>query len=674
MTTMFKTEPIGAPGVYVRHRSDARQLQAERMDTCAFAGIAPRGPCREPRLPDGWRNQHGPFMRQWRAGAFDTRRTIAVPVESFEEYTRLYGGRDGPGRLPYAVKAFFDQGGRRAWVMRIVHKYADDAGNRGGVAKGQLQHFVTTTGGAIEFEARNEGAWGNRLRVALGLQASPVVFRSIDTDGLVLEPTENPPAGSLLRLMLPGDIPLLRFVADVREAVIDGRSQLRVSYDTPAPVPAQSVDILTGELIVDDGGSYREVFNDLGLSARHPRWLAGVLCHESALVYPLEDWCDAELKPRDIESLSVKPVLPPSVQAQFTGGEDRFGDLVHEDFFDAAWSVANDEAGDGIHAIATNPEVASLSAVDLYCPSALPDILTEEPAALFAGPEFAPCINQQPSAEPELVSPAVDQMCLDPRSPADREIIIVLQQRLVAFADAQASWIALLDVPPGLRNRQILNWRARFSSSYAAAYMPWLKVMDNNRQTAVTVNPSAFAAGILAAREIKFGVPFGPANELARGVVASAEPVSTQDHDALHPHGINVFMTDADGYRLSAARTLSSDPRVRQLSVRRLMILLKRVLHRQMQWAVFEPNGLRLWREITRMLEGFLGRLYSAGAFTGATPAEAFFVRCDNHTNPSHARDQGRVIAEIGVAPAEPMEFIVLRLTLDNHDLVVREG
>src|SRR4051812_19482385 len=97
--------PLGAPGLYPQADIPLRALTRVRMDVCAFAGVAPRGPA---RLPTG-------------------ERTVAVPVESFDEYRQLYGGFEGPGLLPYAVASFFEQGGRRAYVLRIVHDYAGAA-------------------------------------------------------------------------------------------------------------------------------------------------------------------------------------------------------------------------------------------------------------------------------------------------------------------------------------------------------------------------------------------------------------------------------------------------------------------------------------------------------------------------------------------------------------------
>ena len=54
--------------------------------------------------------------------------------------------------------------------------------------------------------------------------------------------------------------------------------------------------------------------------------------------------------------------------------------------------------------------------------------------------------------------------------------------------------------------------------------------------------------------------------------------------------------------------------------------------------------------------------LWRAGALKGATPDEAFFVKCDEETNPPEVVDAGRVVTMIGVAPVKPAEFIIFRI------------
>ena len=69
---------------------------------------------------------------------------------------------------------------------------------------------------------------------------------------------------------------------------------------------------------------------------------------------------------------------------------------------------------------------------------------------------------------------------------------------------------------------------------------------------------------------------------------------------------------------------------------------------------------------VRNLLENFLRQLFTAGAFKGRRESEAFFVRCDGELNHRRVLDAGRLIVEIGVAPAEPLEFIVVRIVRDG--------
>jgi hypothetical protein len=222
----------------------------------------------------------------------------------------------------------------------------------------------------------------------------------------------------------------------------------------------------------------------------------------------------------------------------------------------------------------------------------------------------------------------------------------------------------------------MLSWREQLHSMYAAAYHPWLRVSrpDDKRDQAIVVTPSAIAAGIIARRELAHGVQYGPANEIADGVFDVVDRVSPLRQGELHQNAINVFVRERDGARLTAARTLSPDPIYRQLSVRRLMTMLRRVLYREMQWAVFEPNDARLRGDIRNQLDTYLRQLYAADAFAGARAEDAFFVRCDDELNPPPVVDQGRLYAYVGVAPAEPLEFLVLQIARDGDGTLRVQG
>jgi uncharacterized protein len=317
--------------------------------------------------------------------------------------------------------------------------------------------------------------------------------------------------------------------------------------------------------------------------------------------------------------------------------------------------------------------VSLLVAADLYSPGEIAPLELIVTPPSFAGPEFAECVEPPPAATQGSPADDLTGLLLDPRTDLDR--IASLQRRVTDLADDAESFIVLLDVPPGLSQRRMLYWRDKFDTAYAAAYHPWLNVArtDDRRDALVRINPAAAAAGIIAQREHQLGVPYGPANVIAVDAVSVVDRVTAARHDDLHQHAVNVFVPERDGIRLTAARTLSRHRDWRQLNVRRLVTMIRRTLERQMQWSVFEPNTHRLRFQVTRMLESFLRQLYRANAFTGATEAQAFFVKCDDALNPRAVEQSGQLIAQVGIAPAEPLEFIVLDLAREGDTVLTSE-
>jgi hypothetical protein len=657
--SMSSTVPLvlGAPGIYRAPAAPIRALTDVRMDVCAFAGVAPRGP------------EHTP-----------------VAVESWAAYTRLFGGFDGPGRLPYAVASFFENGGDRAYIVRIVHRYfkadgtPDEAAKDAGIARGRFAGLTAAGGRRIWVRAANAGSWGGSLRAtlsftarALALDASDFFFNRMRTPvGGGVE------AGATLRLQLGGGAAVIRRIARIVEDwnPLDGSRQTWAWFDAPTPGPAQSAEVVDGVLAVDDDVNPTETHDRIGLASNHPRWLGSVLVEDSDLLLPADDPDKAPGDPLAswIDShIDVPVTLPPASTSPFGAVDDRYPDIVPDDFFDDDWVPGDEQPGAGIHSIVEIPDVSLLAVPDLYSPGALEPVESVVSPPPLAGPEFAECVA--PAPVPPQGPPAEDLtgLFLDPRQDLDR--IAGLQRRVTDLADMLESFIVLLDVPPGLSQRRILYWRDKFDTAYAAAYHPWLNAArtDDRRGGLVRVNPSGAAAGIIAQREILFGVPYGPANYIAVGAVSVDDRVSPPRHDELHQQAINVYILERDGIRLTAARTLSRDPLWRQLNVRRLVTMIRRVLERQMQWAVFEPNNHRLRFQVARMLEAYLRRLFRANAFTGATEAEAFFVKCDDVLNPLQVEQSGQLIAQVGIAPAEPLEFIVLDIARQGDTVTTTE-
>jgi hypothetical protein len=54
--------------------------------------------------------------------------------------------------------------------------------------------------------------------------------------------------------------------------------------------------------------------------------------------------------------------------------------------------------------------------------------------------------------------------------------------------------------------------------------------------------------------------------------------------------------------------------------------------------------------------------LWRDGALFGATPEQAFYVKCDAETNPPEVIDAGQLVCEIGMCPVKPAEFVIFRI------------
>lgn len=544
-------------------------------------------------------------------------------------------------------------------------------------AHGRLDGIVAELDG-LWLVARNEGSWGNQLAAELSFTTGHLLVEDATASSIGVPADSQVVPGALLRLTLADGSRVLRFADRVLDVYAgDGVTpQLQLELDSVVSSTVADAELVEGLLSIVESlpagqsADYdrTEQHTRVAFSAEHPRWLGRVLQEESQLLYLDEDAMAMRLALVDAE-------LPVIRTSAFGGGEDRYSDIVHDDFFDDDWVSAEDGAGDGIHALAELRDLGLLVVPDLYSPDPLAEITDIRDTTPTAGPRFEPCVTY--IAQDQTVQPDdVTGLRLDPALPGDLEQIISLQQRVVALAHQLRGFIALLDVPPRLRHNQIVRWRSRFNSDFAAAYHPWLHVAStlDERDHMIAVNPSAFAAGIIANQEALFGIPQGPANVLARGVVNVAEVVAPARHDALHPLGINVYLRERDGVRLSAARTLSYRPEYRQLSVRRLITMIQRTLEQQMQWVVFEPNNAALRADLVQLIKGLMRALFELNAFAGATEADSFFVRCDDVLNPRPVVDAGRLLVEVGVAPAEPLEFIVLRIARDGDGMLRVEG
>lgn len=209
-------------------------------------------------------------------------------------------------------------------------------------------------------------------------------------------------------------------------------------------------------------------------------------------------------------------------------------------------------------------------------------------------------------------------------------------------------------------------------SDYAAYYFPWIKVFDPVEKLKnpagdglKAVPPSGHMAGIYARVDSQRGVHKAPANEPILGAVDVTYAISKGVQASLNKDGINCIRNLNGSLLVWGARTLGGDANgeFKYINVRRLMNYLRESIDEGTQWVVFEPNSPELWARIRREISAFLTTVWRSGALFGDTPEQAFYIKCNAETNPPANRDNGVVVAEIGVAIVRPAEFVVFSIS-----------
>jgi len=240
--------------------------------------------------------------------------------------------------------------------------------------------------------------------------------------------------------------------------------------------------------------------------------------------------------------------------------------------------------------------------------------------------------------------------------------VLAVQRAMIEHCEKLRDRFCLLDSLPGHDLEEALRWRARFDSSHASFYFPWIKVRKGEEVLA-PIPASGHIAGTIARTDRQEGVHRAPANQPLQGLVDVARRVRKRERDHAFDHRVNTLIPFVGrGVRIWGARTLSSDPALVQINVRRLLILVRKSVEKYAQWVVFEPNEPTLWKKLVRSVDVFLGDLWKQGALVGGSQEEAYYVKCDEETNPPEARDVGELLVEIGIAPVKPAEFIVVRI------------
>ena len=276
--------------------------------------------------------------------------------------------------------------------------------------------------------------------------------------------------------------------------------------------------------------------------------------------------------------------------------------------------------------------------------------------------------RQQLNALPLLEEP--DQYTTDD--------LLQVQQALIRLCAARADVVAALSLPQHFQQRDVLEWQRGLTTglpdllessvlSYAAVYHPWLQVREEMTPELAPLRatpPDGAVCGMIAARELARGPWIAPANVPLRGVVGLTPSFTTDDWVALFNAQVNLVRQRPGQFTLLSAHTLSVDSQFLQISVRRLLIYLRKlVLQRGMQY-VFESNHERFRQRVQASFE------YTLTVMTARGGLSAFEVDTGDDINTPADFDNGRFLIALKIAPTQPVEFITIVLLRTGEGLL----
>jgi uncharacterized protein len=646
------------PGVYVLEVPSAvKPIQGVSTSTAGFVGVADRGPVPGFQMPFG--EPPRPPL-----------------VTSFAEFVRIFGGHRKDSFLAYAVQNFFDNGGKRAYVVRVVVDddqagpgYGDVADNARLAAVGLLDRG-TPVGSTLAVVAASPGAWANGIGLAVsdGTRDPEGEFRLTvfdqgqpveSFDNLSMDPSSDDFVDTKVNsqseyVYVKGAVPDGTSFADARPAVTatshvvtladgNGDTALTVSGNVllgPALTVATQRSVgapPTFTLTISQGGRILESYNNLSMNPALGNFVESKVNPSSRYVKvsvpaaspPATDF-DAT-RPVDAQQSFDTPALPAGVTfpggsvAAGPGADGRIPGPGDPHFIGRA------DRGNGLHAFDTVTDVNILAV---------------------------------PGGGNDLTISAGMAYC---RNRPLQDAFFVADLGLLGPDDARLPG-ATPDVNGKGEARDFVRGIST-PTDYGAIYYPWVRMTDpigRGRNPTIAVPPSGFIAGLYARVDNSRGVfkaPAGTETGLA-GALGLCNDIQDADQDSLNPIGLNVIRR-FPGYGIVSwgTRTLATDPAWRYIPVRRMAIFLRASIYAGIQWAVFEPNDEPLWAELRLNVRAFMLTQFRAGAFQGSTPAAAFFVSCDSTTTTQQDIDNGVVNILVGFAPLKPAEFVVLKLS-----------
>lgn len=628
-----------APGVFVEETS-FRQKSIEGVSTSTTGFVGP--------------TRFGPISGE------------PALLTSFLDFQRIYGGLDQlefqvgtliHNYLAHAVRAYFEEGGKRLYVARVFQARDDDDG---------IASWSSVDSPQFNLAARYPGEAGN-LIVTFQFKLGPNILHDPnDGTGPTLQGARNYDViwtgTNDTSFPVPGELYWVNHYFDNNS----GRNSIRLRQDDglanqepQAPPPSTvSLDSVTSVRVLT-----------VSVSVRPKNLRPGDRSDEERV------WEDLTFHPQRRDSLSrvfapsptqrnTELFVPIVFNTDLLNGASIAETLIERDSISQEGISSLPETSIREH---LNDDALSHSARTFQVDLTGGNDGNRPGVNEYEGDENEPKSGLRVFEDLENISiVAAPGSTFSNNGNGDGDQIIRL---LISHCERMRYRVAILDSRNNAMPADVLRIRGTLDSKRAAFYYPWIWIADPITGEQILVPPSGSIAGILARNDIERGVHKAPANEVIRLAQGFEVPINKAQQEVLNPQGINCLrFFEGRGFRVWGARTTSSDPEWKYLNVRRYFAFLERSIEKGTQWAVFENNGSQLWANVKSTIEDFLFNEWKENHLMGTKPEQAYFVRCDRSTMSQNDIDNGRLVCLIGVAPLRPAEFIIFRIGQKTAD------
>lgn len=585
-------------------------------------------------------------------------------VQSWSDFLTFYRGfGDGTQYLPFSVYQFFQNGGRRAYIVRAISSDATTAAltvqNRPLLPSGSFGSGGFGSGG---FGSGGSGGSGSGFSTTTYSAVPPNPPTNLRLTGaplataisLAWDPVANADGYNLYRglgsatpvLVSPGpgqntfftDSPLLAnnsYTYMVTAVNNIGETAKSAALTTITP-PDPTVQVPAMSFTAKSPGTFgNSIFIDIlpGFSAN--RFHVQVKVGGATASSIVEKFQDVSLDPSDPRYV-VGVVNSPSTGSQFITVANLMTGPVTLAWYPTE-QVGTPLAGgyDGSQPVNLAQTITELDNVNTILNVNLP------------GVSDTTTIN------------AVITWC---QNRGNAFLVIDVPQTLSSTAtQAAATYLSLV---PGSSS----STGQYGVTGYAALYGPWLQVSDpaGSSRTSMRLLPPG---GSVLGRYVTADSQAGP-QQVAAGsqfpllnVLDVEHLFSNSQLDQLNEAGVNIIRPQTQvGLCIMGARTLNLGFPDRYIPVRRMLEYVEQVLVDATAFAVFKPNGPSLWATLDAICTTKLSAMAQLNMLAGATAADAFFVQCDSSNNTPTTVSQGQVNLTVGIALASPAEFIIINI------------